>query len=328
MKPPHRFVIALSFAMLASCEKRESVSGSPPPPPSVHVASPGPLPSASTPAPATGTPTGERVDVEGAGASIVAPPGVEQLEVGTALVDESGELSIVFVVNPLSTHEQRERRLALGYPGAEEVVRIGGRQATLRHRTRSLHQTGDDGWLLTVRGDPALTVIAGYQGEDPERWRSLRAHLLTIEWDPGSIDPEIAFGMTPGKVAGMRLEKNHVGGLLYRAEPPDAESVELAFLTFPVVLPEGPEACFEILRGSSIRQAKVGTPSAMKTTDGLAGCELTGEADDEMATYWSGLRADGGFIVAIGKAPKATFASWHPRFAAAVRALRPIPTPE
>lgn len=267
---------------------------------------------------------GARVQIPGTGVSIVAPAGVKLAAIGSMLVDDPHELSIAAIVLPARTFRERQAMVELGYPGGPETVRFGTVPATLRHRTREQHGTGDDGWLLTIEGDPSLVVLASYQGSDRERWKALGANLRSVEWNPRALDPELALGVTPGPIPEMKLDRDGVGGLSYRAEQPETERVDLSFMAFPTVLPEGPDACSAALQRSTANAASVGKPAVMQSQAGLAGCEVTTGGPDGTESYWAIVRMPNGrgVVAARGTSPKDTFSKWRPRFAAAARALR------
>lgn len=306
---------------MSSCEKSAPLDAPvPTPSSSATIAQLAPAASASTP------PVGEgaRVPIPGTGVSIVAPAGVKLAPIGSVLVDDAGELTIAAIVLPGETFRERQSMVELGYPGGPETVRIGTALATLRHRTREQHGTGDDGWLLTVEGDPSLVLLASYQGSDRERWKALGANLRSVEWNPRALDPELALGVTPGPIPGMAMDRDGVGGLSYRAEQPETERVDLSFMAFPAMLPEGPDACFAALQRSTANAASVTKPAVMQSQDGLAGCEMTTGGPDGTESYWALVRMPNGrgVVAARGTSAKHTFSKWRPRFAAAARALR------
>ncbi|MBI5546146.1 MAG: hypothetical protein HY901_19820 [Deltaproteobacteria bacterium] len=180
--------------------------------------------------------------------------------------------------------------------------------------------------MLSVQDAWELDLLATDQGPDAQRWKTLRPYLLSLKWNPDEMDPEKAFGATPGKIEGMKLAGDGIGGLKYVEG--GASGAVLSLLAMPKAVDHTSFASFckkgirSVIK-STADQASLGEATTIHG-EGLTGCEVIGVSSSGRSGYWALVAfASGGLVMASGEAEAATAGLWRARFGAAVRALKP-----
>ena len=162
-------------------------------------------------------------------------------------------------------------------------------------------------------------------GPESSRWRDYLPRMESVRWDPAALDPELAFGLTAGPIEGMRLARDGGGGLIYAAERSEDTKLMILGLPSPLAsaIPDEEECARTVLKAAG-PDLPLSEPSPF-AVDGRIGCELDILRSGGMAGYAAVVTAPGGrgVVVAMGDAPAAERATWRPRFAEAMRALRP-----
>ncbi len=269
-------------------------------------------------------------EVPGTGITIVLPPGLALGHVGAFLFDGTGETSISF-----ASLEEKQN------PDADPVWRsIFPRKAgsvghlpkgKLRRRSRAADGGEWEGLMLTsVREGRALQVILNYKGNSPETFESLRKSLLTVTWDPGAAQTELAMGVD-FDFEGLKPVAGEIALLMYTSTGlASGEGMRVDVLPMPMTAAREnatfPAHCEAVLAGGLLGAAH--SPVVMKTLPTHSYCELWTDPIAAEGKYMAMVRLKaGGLMTLWGTAPPAEFAAALPLFRRGVESMRVLRGP-
>lgn len=307
-------VLVAAAVALLDCAKRDQ---------NVHHGPQPPAPPSSGAAPAVSQGT----LIPGTGVTMTLPADVVHPPVGTMMSDPKWEVNVSIStstmprnVAPVAAHEWRGR-----HPGPIENVALGTLDGMLGRRPGG---DGEQMWALLIQAeDRQVDVELRDRRKDPAQFEALRRHLLSVRWEPSKVDAEEAFGVTPGAIAGLELDKGSAGQLYYRSRGKAGPRVIVTLTggALPLVGTLDGPTCRERLGGQAALLAAPGTtvkpPQPMP--DGLDGCDVDVSRQGGERVYLAFVVGPtGGFVLLSGSAPETSFTQWRPRFRAAATGLR------
>jgi hypothetical protein len=184
--------------------------------------------------------------------------------------------------------------------------------------------------LSLTNGDKSLTVLASYAGLEPEVFRLLKEHLLTITWDPTIADPELAVGVRFDP-KGLQLVRGVYGGISYnRTGVAGAPDPTMLVQALPIPAAKGaelfPAGCKDSIGAGLGSESFVGP--AIKEGPAFSYCEGWSKKSSPTMNYIAMVRLPSGSVLSVGGSAKAAeFESALPVFRDAVATMRTLPRP-